>query len=140
MLFLVLGLLFFVIGVVAIAGMLFFSGELGGVGGLGALMGGGITGLTFTIIGLVFIGIGIAMRRSSARADRLRRTGIAGQATVTDISDTNVQVNDRPMLKFTLVVTIPGRAPYTVVKREVIPWIAMSRIGAGLTLPVRVDP
>jgi hypothetical protein len=49
-------------------------------------------------------------------------------------------VNERPIVKLTLNVTVRGHAPYTVEPREVIPFIALGMITPGSTLLVAVDP
>ena len=133
---LVMGLIFLVVGIAMAAFGLLDAGP----GGMGSLLGLGLTGFIFAVVGLILLPIGIVMLRNKSRDERIRREGIAGSATITDIAETNMTINDRPVLGLSLNVTVPGRSPYAVQKRITMPWNAMGRIAVGATVPVMVDP
>src|SRR5205823_9934958 len=46
--------------------------------------------------------------------------GIAGNATVTAISDTGTMVNNAPVMELDLQVTVPGKEPYQVKHRQLV--------------------
>jgi hypothetical protein len=133
---LVLGAIFLIVGV-AMLGLGFLVPTPGG--GMEALLGLGITGFVFVVIGVIFIPIGVYMLRSQARDRRIRTEGIAGTATIVDIGETNMTINDRPVLNLSLHVAVPGRPPYAVEKRITMPWNALGRLAVGATVPVKVD-
>ncbi|MEO7118234.1 MAG: hypothetical protein ABIZ34_04605 [Candidatus Limnocylindrales bacterium] len=138
MIFLGLGVLFLVVGGV-LAAAAAFSGGAGDFGD-DAFLGLAITGGTFLIIGLVFTIVGAAMRRLGVRTERIRSPGVRAQATISDVGETNMTVNRRPVLNLTLLVTVPGRSPYPLKQRIVMPRSALGRIGVGMSVPVTVDP
>jgi hypothetical protein len=133
---LVLGAIFLVVGA-AMLGLGFLVPTPGG--GMEALLGLGITGFVFVVIGVIFIPIGVYMLRSQARDRRIRTEGVAGTATIMDIGETNMTINDRPVLNLSLNVAVPGRPPYAVEKRITMPWNALGRLAVGATVPVKVD-
>lgn len=49
-------------------------------------------------------------------------------------------VNDLPQVKFTLKVTLPGKAPYQVEHNEVVNLIDVGLVNPGAVVPVVVDP
>ncbi len=141
MIMVILGVVFFAIGALFFwIGNLFGGQDFAGGAASGGGIGMDIGGIAFFIGGLVFIGIGVATRRSAANRKRIEATGVAGQATITDIGETNMMVNERPVLNLSLTVTIPGQAPYPIQQRMVMPWNAMGRMVVGATVPVMVDP
>ena len=102
---------------------------------------------TFGLLGVIFLltGIGIlavdqwlAGRRR--RAERLRTAGMRGQATVLEVSDSNITVNNNPMIKLRMRVAIPNHPPYEVSKRMVVSRIGVGQYMPGSQLPVLVDP
>ena len=99
-----------------------------------------ILALTFLPMGIIFTLVGLFASRMSANREKLLETGLAGQATVQSVTETGVFVNERPMVRMHLIVSVPGRAPYPVVHNEVVPLIALGMITPGSALPVAVDP
>jgi hypothetical protein len=104
---------------------------LGGFALTAAILGG---------TGLILIFFGLRSRRSAAEADRLVRTGLSGSAQVTSLSQTGMSMNDQPQIDMELLVTVPGKAPYTARRKEFVPLILLGRLGSGMPLPVKVDP
>ncbi len=99
-----------------------------------------ILALVFLPIGVIFTIVGFYFNRIIGNRDKLIAQGLAGQATVVEAAETGMYVNERPMVKLTLNVMLPGRPPYTIEHREVVPLIALGMITPGSTLPVAVDP
>lgn len=102
-------------------------------GGLGA-MGG-----TFFVTGLIFLGIGLAMKKSAERAAWLRIHGLSGTGQVQSVSPTGLSINNVPQMEFTLVVELAGRAPYTARTKALMSGMAAA-MAPGARVPVRVDP
>ena len=92
------------------------------------------------LIGVIFLVIGIKLRLSAARAERLQIEGISATATVAGMRPTSVIVNGQPMLEVDFDVTIPGKAPYRVTRRETVPPMFLMGVGVGQQIPVMVDP
>ena len=80
-----------------------------------------------------------AVQRGRARVERIRRNGLPGFATLLEAEGTGVSVNRRPQVRLRLRVEIPGRAPYEVQMREVLPYLALESVGPRRRVPVFVD-
>jgi hypothetical protein len=129
------GLIFAIIG----GAMLVVGLSIGGGQAFDDLLGLTLTGGIFLLVGTILSAIGVFMWLGQRRDARIRREGIAGTAQIMDIGETNMTVNDRPVLDLTLQVTVPGRSSYSTKKRITMPWSAMGRLVVGGTVPVMVD-
>lgn len=128
--FLPLGGLFVLISVAAIVA--FALGMLPGEALPGLLGGLGITGV-------VFLGIGRAMKRASERASRLRLNGVPGRATVQALEPTGMKINGVPMLQVLLQVQLAdGRPPYQT--RAKLLASALGGAAPGAQVAIRADP
>jgi hypothetical protein len=99
--------------------------------------------LTAGILGLVGVALVVFGLRAGARADeaeRIDRTGLIGQGTITGLTQTGMFLNENPQVEMDLLVQIPGRAPYQATRKEFVPLILLGRLAPGATLPVKVDP
>ena len=65
--------------------------------------------------------------------------GVAGNATVTAISDTGTMVNNAPVMELDLTVAVPGREPYSVKHRQLVALSAIPNFQPGKMFPVHVD-
>jgi hypothetical protein len=99
-----------------------------------------ILALTFLPMGLIFTAVGYYFVRSTGRQNKILEQGLVGTATVLGLASTSMYINNQPVAKLTLSVQIPGRSPYTVERREVIPLLAIGMVAPGSSLPVAVDP
>lgn len=133
--FMILGIIFTVVGVYFAYQAFQPHGEFD-VGGAAAP----ILALTFLPMGVIFTAVGFFFVRSQGQSDKILATGIPGSATIVGLDSTSMYVNNQPVAKLTLNVQLPGRAPYTVEKREVIPLLALGMIQPGSSIPVAVDP
>ena len=67
-------------------------------------------------------------------------TGVVpGTATVDGVADTGMVVNGSPVLELGLTVSVPGRAPYAVKHRQVVPPVDRARFQPGSMLSGRVS-
>ena len=127
----VFGAIFVVVGI----GVVLTLGNIPYAGSAMLLMGA-----IFAIVGGALVVIGFVAGRRAAGTDRVLAAGIPGQATITGLTQTGMYLNEQPRIKMNLLVTLPGRAPYTVEHSEFVPLILLSRLTNGSPLAVRVDP
>lgn len=138
-LFTILGVVFLVIGI-GLAAVPFLPGD-DGIWGEFLAEGAGIAALTFIPMGIIFTVIGVYFGRLTAGRKRLLREGIPGQATILSLDGGNLVVNNiNYMITFQLRVTVPGRAPYDVSHRQLVPIFSLASLPVGSTVPVMVDP
>ena len=98
--------------------------------------------LVFTIV-VVAASIGIPiylMRSNQKKAEALMAIGTPGEATVLQLADTGMRINDNPRLSLLLEVRLPGYPPYQVQKTMTVPLIRMSQVQVGSIVAVMVDP
>ena len=81
-----------------------------------------------------------ALMGQTIEQNNLRASGVPGEALVENLADTGMTLNDNPVVEFQLLVTIPGREPYRVAHREMVPRLAPNMYAVGMKYPVRVDP
>jgi hypothetical protein len=138
--FMIIGIVLTVLGIFFLYQMLQPSGATGPFGVDIMHSAAPILALTFLPMGIIFTAVGYYFVRSAARQKRILQQGLAGTATVLGLASTNMYVNEQPVAKLTLSVQLPGRAPYTVERREVVPLLALAMIAPGSTVAVAVDP
>lgn len=74
-------------------------------------------------------------------AREIRAAGLPAEATVVQIWDTGVTVNNDPVVGFLLDVRpADGRAPFQAKTRALISRLAVPRVQPGATLRVMFDP
>jgi len=93
----------------------------------------------FFIVGVVLLVIAMRVRTSQANARRIAAEGIAGQATITALTQTGMYLNNNPQVKMDLLVELAGREPYPASRKEFVPLIMLARLMSGAPLPVKVD-
>ena len=94
-------------------------------------------------LGIAAIAIAIPiyiMRNNQKKLQNLAATGTAGEATVLQLEDTGMRINDDPRVAVTLQVRIPGYPPYQVRKTVTLPLIRMSQVQVGAVIAVLADP
>ena len=93
------------------------------------------------VITVAAIGIPIYLMRSNQKkAEALMATGTPGEATVLQLADTGMRINDNPRLSLLLEVRLPGYPPYQIQKTMTVPMIRMSQVQVGSIVAVMVDP
>lgn len=133
-----------------IGAWLLFLGVIEGAIGVGMMVGearadGSFGGFGIAAVALLatsfsLLGIGALLTFRAVKQRRIAESGTPGHARVVSMSETGSRINHQPVIAYELEVTVPGRAPYVIVKRITTPLIALSRIGPGDVLSVKVDP
>lgn len=101
--------------------------------------GGGIAGITFVVVGVVFMFTGKYM--GGLDSSETLKNGVAGMAQVTGVQDTGVTINNlNAVIKASVMVTVDGRAPYPAEVKFVLGRTQWGAIQPGMTIPVKVDP
>jgi hypothetical protein len=98
--------------------------------------------LLFTLV-IVVAAIAIPiylMRANQQKAAALMATGTPGEATILQLADTGMRINDNPRVAMLLDVRIPGYPAYQVQKTMTVPLIRMSQVQAGSVVAVMADP
>ena len=106
------------------------------------ILRGGFT-LTAAVLGLTGIGLFLWGRRWAGGykdAQRLRTSGVPGQATIQGMRQTGVYLNEQPQIELNLQVQTQMHGPYQVTVREYVPLMLLGTLGSGRPLPVKVDP
>lgn len=106
------------------------------------LLRGGFT-LTAAILGVTGIGLflwGRRWARGYKDAQRLKASGVPGQAMITGMRQTGVYLNEQPQIELNLQVQTEMHGPYQVTVREYVPLMLLGTLGSGRPLPVKVDP
>lgn len=73
-------------------------------------------------------------------ASRLRKTGIRGKATIREVHDTGVTVNNSPQVKLVLDVKNMYGQSYTTTLRTLVSRIQPNLYQPGMVVPVLIDP
>ena len=73
-------------------------------------------------------------------ASRLMKTGIPGKATITEVRDTGVTINNSPQVKLTLDVKNQFGQIYTTSIRTLVSRIQPNMYQPGMAVPVKIDP
>ena len=71
---------------------------------------------------------------------RLREKGLAGTARILRIEDNGGALNDDPIVELDLSVELPGREPYLVHHKSVVPRLRVGLVTDGRVVGVVVDP
>ena len=108
--------------------------------GPAAGMGSGIALVTLLPMGLIFGGIGLAMRKAAKKAEYLRVHGVSAQARVMGHQGTGMRINGVPQVAIQLQVDVPGRGPVPAVVKMLLDPMSMHALMPGAMVPVRVDP
>jgi hypothetical protein len=98
--------------------------------------------LTGGILLLVSVGLMLWARRWSKRAaeaNRLRATGVAGQATILGMRQTGMTLNEQPQIELNLQIHTHMHGPYQATTREYVPLMLLGTLSSGRPLPVKVD-
>ena len=126
---------------------------IGIIGGIGGLLVGIIS--VVTVAGEVGLYIGAGMLvlfggmfylfyriffKPMINASRLQKTGIAGTATILEVRDTGVTINNNPQIKLILEVKNPLGQKYTTQSRVMVSRINPNAYRPGMTVPVKIDP
>lgn len=100
---------------------------------------------TFMVVGGCFVGTALfvmtiyaLMDRRVRAARRLLRTGKRATATVLEVEDTGVTVNDNPRVRLKLRVQSDDAPEFELETKKVVSRVAIPQ--AGMVAPIRYDP
>lgn len=104
----------------------------------GMYLGGGICIVT----GLALFMFSFVMGSALGLSDPLLTTGQPATAVIKAVQETGISIQHGMyvILKFNLEVSPAMGSPYLVACRSTVPRIAMSMVGLGKTVAVKVDP
>jgi hypothetical protein len=87
-------------------------------------------------------GCAIANKMSGvSEAREIQKVGEAARATVVQVWDTGITVNNDPVIGLRLTVQRPGQEPYeAVINKSRVSRVDIPRFQPGSQVPVRVDP
>ncbi len=74
------------------------------------------------------------------QSQQLQASGVDGTATVVSVADTGGSLNDHPIARLELDVTLPGQAPYRTTVEQAIPRLQSGQIVPGAVVAVKADP
>jgi hypothetical protein len=106
----------------------------------GAAFGCGIALVTLLPMGLIFGGIGYAMGKAAAKAERLQAHGIVGTGQVLGAQPTGMAINHVPQMAIRLQIALPGRPPYEATTKMLMSANVAHALVPGAMVSVRVDP
>jgi hypothetical protein len=89
------------------------------------------------LVPLVFL---IRMLKGSVDRSRILARGIPATATILQIWETGVRINDCPQVGFQIQVMPPSGVPYTTQTTLVVSQLAIPRIQPGAVVPAKFDP
>ncbi len=73
-------------------------------------------------------------------ANRLQKTGLPGKATILEVKDTGVTINNNPQIKLVLEVKNNFGQKYTTQCRVLVSRINPNAYMPGMEVPVKIDP
>ena len=122
------------------------GGVIGLLVGVGAVIAtAGSAGTYITIGVLAFLGgmFYLFYRlffKGMINTTRLQKTGLSGKATILEIKDTGVTINNSPQVKLTLEVKNSFGQKYTTHCRVLVSRINPNAYLPGMEVPVKIDP
>jgi hypothetical protein len=69
----------------------------------------------------------------------LEQTGIRGSAKVLQAHETGTYINNQPQVWMELQVELPGRDPYFIEKKLVMPYLQIHQVQPGAVVDILVD-
>jgi hypothetical protein len=81
----------------------------------------------------------MALQAEMQKQQQLLATGAVGRATIKNFTDTGTLVNFNPQVVLNQVA-VDGQTPYDAQLSTAVPQIYLSRLQAGGSIGVRVDP
>ena len=73
-------------------------------------------------------------------ANRLKKTGIEGKASIKEVRDTGVTINNSPQVKLLLEIKNSIGQKYTTSLRTLVSRLQPGMFQVGMTIPVLIDP
>jgi hypothetical protein len=96
-------------------------------------------GQIWVAVALFLAALYFFMSKRADQAEQLKQTGIPGKATILEMTQTGVYINEQPQVKLKLRVEGQGQQPYELEKRVTVPMIALGTLSSGQPLNVYID-
>src|SRR5438067_2435323 len=104
----------FIVAFFLIGGIIFWIAEPGiGIGQIWVAVA--------VLVGLIYV----AINRRGRQMQQLRQTGTPGQATILEMTQTGVYINENPQVKLKMRIEAAGIPPYELEKKVTVPMIAL---------------
>lgn len=91
-------------------------------------------------VSVLLIGIYTFANKRANRALEITQTGVRGQAQILEMTQLGTRVNGQPRVKFRLLVSAPGTAPFEDERTEIVPEIALGALTNGTPLSIYMKP
>lgn len=78
--------------------------------------------------------------KNMINTNRLQKTGLPGRATILEVRDTGVRINNNPQIKLMLEVKDSLGRKYNTQTRVVVSILNMHQFQPGMEVPVKIDP
>lgn len=95
--------------------------------------------ITVVVLIVVFVFVG-RMMRGAGQNRKLLQTGEPAQATILQLRETGLRINEQPQIGLTLEVRPANRPAYQTEAKMIISYLQASQFQPGTVLDVRVDP
>jgi hypothetical protein len=95
--------------------------------------------ITVVVLFFVFRFLGNLSKAGQA-TQQLLMTGVPATATVLQLEDGGMRVNDNPMVNVMLQVNSTQFGTYQAVVQSIVPMIKLAQVQPGQTVNVKVDP
>jgi hypothetical protein len=95
--------------------------------------------ITVVVLIVVFVIVGRVMR-SAGQDRKLLQTGEPAQATILQLRETGLRINEQPQIALTLEVRPTNRPAYQTEAKMIISYLQAAQFQPGALLDVRVDP
>lgn len=138
------------VGLIAVFRRFSLPAQIGLIGGLiGGLVGMIVAIIANPLFGIIFSGIVIAVIYFSFRVafgsiirqEALMKNGVQAEATIVEVKETGMTVNEiYPLVKLVLEVRPPEGQPFRVETKELINRFEIPTFQPGAVLPVLYDP
>lgn len=98
-------------------------------------------GATVGFIALSFFFVGRMILKPKMLKKRLAQTGADGTGKILAIERTGTRVNNQPMFRFRMLITVPTfKQPYMAIHHEIMAPGTVQGIPPGTEVPIKVDP
>ncbi|MFL5766430.1 MAG: hypothetical protein ACJ758_01125 [Actinomycetota bacterium] len=99
-----------------------------------------VTGVIMALGGLLLLVLGWGNDEEKDDDERIRNAGITGNATIEAVQPTGVVVHKQPQLAIQLRLHLPGKPPYLITHKEVVPQEVAGTLTPGRSLRTKSDP
>jgi hypothetical protein len=99
-----------------------------------------VTGIIMALSGLFMLRLGWGNDEEKEDDDRIRASGVPGTATIESVQRTGNIVRHEPQIQMQLRLHVPGRPPYLITHREIVPREVAETLSAGTSLRTLSDP